>query len=484
MNKLSEQDYLNLNIAETIPFGMDIVDVSGKILYANSKMKRLFGKDIEGELCWKVYRTNKEQCSHCPLKGTFEIGETSVCESTGILDDRIFEISHTAILYHQQKAILEIFQDITQRKRDEVETNVIKNRLQSVFDNMQEAYFQTDTNGIFTFANPAVFKLYGYKEEDLLGQHASVLYADSTVRDEIVPALQKEGKLTDFITRGVGKDGSTFWISVNAQYMYDESGDYLGIEGVVRDISSRIQYERDLIAAKQKAEENDRLKKAFLVNISHEIRTPMNGILGFVSYMSDPGFCKGEKSEFIKIINNCGERLMNTINDIIEMSKIEIGDIQLNQEEVDVSDLMRALYNSFSPQASEKGLGFEMINQTEQLISCDGEKIKIILKNLIKNAIKFTDSGKVEIGDYFGNKSICFYVSDTGMGIPKEKHDTIFDRFVQAENGLNRDYEGTGIGLTIVKSYVEALKGTVEVESEVGKGSTFVVTIPIINPSI
>jgi len=207
----------------------------------------------------------------------------------------------------------------------------------------------------------------------------------------------------------------------------------------------------------------------------------MNGILGFINFLDEPDLDEKDRRSFIDIVNKSGQRLLNTINDIVEISKIEIGDIRLFYEETDVADLMRFHFDFFSHQAKEKGIKFkirEQIEGSEALITTDKQKLDGILMNLIRNAIKFTTKGIIEIGNYIENEKLYFYVSDTGKGIPDEKLEIIFDRFVQVELGSTRSYEGSGIGLSIVKAYLEALEGDIKVKSENGKGSTFLFSIP------
>lgn len=242
-----------------------------------------------------------------------------------------------------------------------------------------------------------------------------------------------------------------------------------------------VKNQNDLILAKMKAEESDKLKSAFLANMSHEIRTPMNAILGFMNLLNEPDLNDEDRSNFLKIINKSGERLLNTINDILEISKIEIGDIKLNFENVNILELLQYYCDLFKIQAYEKGVNLVLIKQTKEEtthIRTDKHKLDGILMNLLKNAIKFTNQGKIEFGCYLENGKLCFFVTDTGKGISKEKLDTIFDRFVQEELGNTRENEGSGIGLSIVKAYVELLNGQIEVDSEISKGSTFKVTIP------
>lgn len=374
-----------------------------------------------------------------------------------------------------------VIRDITQRKKTEDELVEVNHKLQGILDNMDDAFFQIGLTGNITYTNAAAAKIYGYTSiNELIGRPILDLYADKNDRDRALADIKKDGRIHDWNAQGLRKDGSQFWASLNGKFMYDENGTIIGSQAVARDIDSRKKIENLLEKAKERAEESDRLKTAFLLNISHEIRTPMNGILGFMGFLKEPDLSEAEKSEFIKIINKSGDRLMNTINDIVEISKIEIGDIHLHYEHIVLSEIMQYHYNFFHLQTKEKGLSFEITNQIELTLKTDKHKLDGILMNLIRNAIKFTDNGKIEIGNYIKDDFVCFYVSDSGSGIPNDKLELIFDRFVQADAGLNRGYEGSGIGLSIVKSYTEALNGRIEVKSEVGKGSTFIVSIPYI----
>lgn len=604
-----EQLMLNQLLTETIPFGMDIIDSSGTILFANQNIKKIFGQDIVGRTCWKIYRTDQEQCNLCPLKEGINIGKTKICESAGIIGDRVFEIFHTGFLLNGEKAILEIFNDVTTQKQREEENNSNKILLQNIIDNLQDGYFRTDADGNLTFINPEGLSMYGYTNEELLGRPSKILYANEKERDGLIKSLFHSGKISDYSIQGKKKDGTTIWVSMNVQWIFDKDGNVIGTEGVVRDISERIRleneieesrkkfelmlesisvgifltsehhvkidyinshftqmlgydisdvptiarwlelaypdeayrnevatdlttqvmkasvddsfkilmeskvtckdgsskqiiwsgymlgpqllgcgidvtsarkYELDLIAAKEKAQESDRLKTSFLLNMSHEIRTPINGIFGFMSLLNQPDLNNIEKSDYINIIRQSGERLMNTMDDIIEISKIEAGDILVQYEDVDLSEFMLVQYTYLSDKATEKGLKSKFSSNLTLRIRTDKNKLGVIIKNILKNAIKFTEQGEIELGGYLQDGFACIYVSDTGRGISADKIESIFNRFVQSDTSLSRGYEGSGIGLSVVKAYVEALNGKIEVVSEIGKGSKFIIYIPII----
>ena len=239
---------------------------------------------------------------------------------------------------------------------------------------------------------------------------------------------------------------------------------------------------KTLESAKLKAEESDKLKSAFLSNIAHEIRTPMHGILGFADMLKTASLSNEQMMEYIAIIEKSSGRMLNTITDLIEISRIESGQTEINLSILDIDGQLDSIYAIFKPEADKKGIHLTVKNSLEiegLHIRTDREKLDTILTQLLKNAVKYTKKGTIEIayeqkGDY-----IEYSVKDTGIGIEKDKQHSIFGRFTQAENSLSKIYEGSGLGLSITKAYVEMLGGTVWVESEPGTGSTFYFTIAL-----
>ena len=243
----------------------------------------------------------------------------------------------------------------------------------------------------------------------------------------------------------------------------------------------RTAREKELLFAKEKAEESDRLKSAFLANMSHEIRTPMNGILGFSELLKEPRLTGKEKKNYIQIIQKSGQRMMDTINDLIDISKIESGTMELHLSEVNINEQLDFFYSFFKPEADKKGLQFsckKALPNKEAVMVSDREKLQGILSNLIKNAIKYTHEGSIEFGYRMQDRNIEFYIRDTGIGIAKNRQEAIFDRFIQADLSLSKPYEGAGLGLSITKGYVEMLEGEIRLESEPDKGTIFRVTLP------
>ncbi len=268
------------------------------------------------------------------------------------------------------------------------------------------------------------------------------------------------------------------------QESYTET-DKLVMEIIAHHVGSfieRIQYLEELVQAKEKAEESDRLKSAFLANMSHEIRTPMNGILGFTNLLLEPDLSSAQKESFIKIVHQSGQRMLNTVNDLVEISNIEAGVVHVSVQETDFNERVEELIHFFKPEAEKKGLELivdQFLPFTAKNITTDQNKLDSILTNLIKNAIKYTDSGTINVCCRTRGPLVEFYIKDTGVGIPEDRQGIIFERFFQIEIAdKTRIFEGSGLGLAIVKSYVEMLGGKIWVESQEGKGSTFYFTLP------
>ncbi|MDP2721996.1 MAG: response regulator [Bacteroidales bacterium] len=248
-----------------------------------------------------------------------------------------------------------------------------------------------------------------------------------------------------------------------------------------------------LSEARIKAENSDRLKSAFLVNMSHEIRTPMNGIMGFADLLKSPDLPGEKQQEYIDIIKRSGHRMLNIINDIIDISKIESGLMEVVLSDTSINEIIEYIYTFFKPEMDNKQIQFSIrksLPDKKDIIKTDHEKIIAILTNLVKNAIKFTNTGSIEVGykivSLIHESMIQFYVKDTGIGIPKDKLNSVFERFIQVGTQNINTEQGAGLGLSISKSYVEMLGGSIWVENNFNHdqevvGSTFFFTIPYSN---
>ncbi len=493
--KNAETDLRNSNefnqlLLKTIPFGMDIVDEKGNILYLSDRLKQQIGEDSLGKKCWNLFRDDHKQCSTCPLQNGISQGETNTIEAYGLFGGKIFEVTHTGMIYNGQAAMLEIFMDITDRKRVESELLASERKYHAIFDNVQDVFYQTSIEGIVIEISPSISYFTEFNANEIIGKPISDIYNDSNDRIALVDSLVKHGEIKDYELILKTKSGKLKFTSINARLIYDSSGRPDHIDGAIRDITERKKSEHELIVAKEHAEESDRLKSAFLGNMSHEIRTPMNGILGFSELLKDPGLSGDKQQEYIRIIEKSGERMLNVIDEIVDISKIESGLMKLNLSETDVIEQLEFVYSFFKKEVGTKGLELYLNRSMpfpEFIIITDREKLYSILTNLIKNAIKYSEKGEIEIGcdlvEMHDRASLLkFYVKDTGIGIPSDRQKAVFERFIQADIEDKMARQGAGLGLSIAKAYVEMLGGEIWLESKEGKGSVFYFTLPNSGP--
>lgn len=238
----------------------------------------------------------------------------------------------------------------------------------------------------------------------------------------------------------------------------------------------------DLFCAQEMAMQSEKLKDSFVSNMSHEIRTPMNAIVGLTSFLNDPGLSKADAFDFIETINSSCRQLLTVIDDIVDISKIESGQIQITSGEVDLNNLLRDLYSVHRNMGKQNNINFTYSTgnpDDDAKFRTDGLRIRQVFCNLLNNAFKFTETGSIEFGYYPTDGAIKFYVRDEGIGISPELQSSIFSRFWQAESSISRSYGGLGLGLPISKRIVEKMGGTIWVESEPGKGSIFYFSLPV-----
>lgn len=341
----------------------------------------------------------------------------------------------------------------------------------------------TNTNGEIEYANPKFIETTGYTIEEVVGKNPRFLKSGHTSSNEYNELWQtlSVGKEWHGEFHNKRKDGSFFWESATISPIINAQGESTHFIAIKEDITERKIAEQELINAKLRAEESDRLKLVFLANMSHEIRTPMNGILGFTELLKEPHLTGRKQKEYISIIEKSGKRMLNIINDIISISKIESGLIEVSLSETNIKEEMKYIHNFFQLETKQKGIQLHISKELPakySIIKTDREKLYAILSNLVKNAIKFTNQGTIEFGCEKKGENIEFFVKDSGIGISNSQKNVVFERFRQANESLTRSHEGSGLGLAISKAYVEMLGGKIRVESEEGKGSTFYFTIP------
>jgi signal transduction histidine kinase len=256
----------------------------------------------------------------------------------------------------------------------------------------------------------------------------------------------------------------------------EETGRVIGSRGILYDDNHRQRILDNILESRNHADEAERLQAAFLHNISHEIRTPLNAIVGFSTLLEECSDSPERRREYLEIILRSSDHLLEIIDDIMEISKIEAGTVTLSREKVDLNLMLRKVYDQFNRIAAEKGIilnYFAKPDAGDPEIYTDSYKVTQVLRNLVSNGLKFTCEGSVEFGYVRKEKDIEFFVSDTGIGIPREQQADIFSVFYQGDSTEKRYYGGTGLGLTIAKAYVELMGGVIWFTSEPGKGSEF-----------
>jgi PAS domain S-box-containing protein len=387
---------------------------------------------------------------------------------------------------------------------------------ESIISNAQDGIVVLDLNCNFLLVNRAFIRICGHEEKTLVGQNCTeLLNLTKDSKKVYLNNILKTSKTYSSEFEISNFNGSKLPVTLSSAYIYDEAGNPESIVAIVKDMTeykkvlNELTYHKDhlevlvkqrtmeleevnsqLSISKEKAEESDRLKTAFLSNMSHEIRTPMNAIVGFSYLMKDPELGTETRNQYIDIITSKGNLLMHIINDIIDISKVEAGEMEIKMTACNVNHLMDELFTTFSKlqeSAQKTGIDLRIVKpeKDEDVYICtDTYRIKQVLSNLIDNAIKFTHKGFVEAGYGIINegyeKRLRFYVKDTGIGISSQNSDLIFTRFRQIDESHTREYGGTGLGLSISKKLVELLGGNLEMESSFGQGSSFYFSIPFL----
>lgn len=476
-----------MSLINTIPFGMHIVDMEGTILYHSEKMKELAGEDCTGKKCWEICSDNKKQNSDCPLLRKSSKDDTGVYEARNLFGGRIFSISYSKMLFRGKPAMLEIFQDITDKKVTEDELRRSESHYRSLVELSPDAILIVDFEGYVRYASQKVYPLLRIPESyNLTG--ASIL--DWISPDHHLKVMER---INDLLTenkspgnneyRLLRYDGSPFWAEVSSAVLPPVDGKENGLLVICRDISERKKTAAELIRTKEKAEEGDRLKTAFLKNISHEIRTPLNAIVGFSTLLDDPDMDRETIKNYTDIIIQSSNNLILVVENIIEMANIEIGIIKGRLIPCDIIGLMEKLFSESRFKFLARGLDFtytSLLAGGQSMVMTDVAKVEFILSAFLSNALKFTEKGSVGMECRKSGNTIEFIVADTGTGIRPEDEDRIFEKFYQTDYSLSRLREGTGLGLPISKAYAGIINGSVRVKSEYGRGSAFCLTIPFI----
>jgi signal transduction histidine kinase len=326
--------------------------------------------------------------------------------------------------------------------------------------------------------------MFGYSEDDDLSNTTKfdLLYEPEIGSLIIDTVLETKEVNTEIMLKR--KNGEKFIANLTLALLDDGFKD-ISIEGIVDDITQVAKARDEIIKAKDKAIEADNLKSLFLANMSHEIRTPMNAIIGFTNMLREDGLSKEERNSFIDVIQSNGNSLMTIIDSIVDFSKLETDQMSVSKSEFNFKPLFDSVFDHAQKllRTEEKHNAIKLVQDIPEnpdiRINSDRHRLGQVMNHLVSNAIKFTDEGEICIGYSINNEKINIFVSDTGIGIPKNKQKVIFDRFAKVNNDKNRLYGGTGIGLTISEGLTKLMNGKIFVNSEPKKGSTFTIELNI-----
>lgn len=406
-----------------------------------------------------------------------------------------------------------IVRDVSQRKKIENELIKSEEKYRTTIELAADTIILGDEKGKLISANLKATELTGYSIDELRTMNISQLFSKSTLnKSPLRYDLLEEGKVIINERLIQRKDGSEVHVEMNSKKM-----PYNTYISIIRDITERINIEKSLreneqllrkqnaeyqalneelnetnqkireineklITVSEKAQESDRLKSSFLANMSHEIRTPMNGIIGFSDLLQRPNITQSEINKYADIITKSSKQLLSIINDIIDISKIEAGQVTINISPIDINQLLKDIFNLYSVPSKNRNISLKLSfpkNSNSLTINSDETKINQIVGNLVSNAIKFTTNGEIEIGYIIKDSCLELFVKDTGIGIDPENHSLIFERFRQVEGTSSSSINGTGLGLAISKSLVEMLGGKIWVDSALGCGASFYFTLPL-----
>ncbi|MHC1730463.1 MAG: PAS domain S-box protein [Bacteroidales bacterium] len=401
------------------------------------------------------------------------------------------EISAYTVEVEGTRFFQSIGRDITDRKRTEEEMRESNKKLSTIINNLRGVVFRcnNDENWTMQYISDGIYELAGYLPNEFINNkirtYSSIIDPQDAGRiwQEIHTALNT-GYLYTIEYRIITSSGSRKWVWERGRGYYE--GDKLvALEGFISDITERKRIEEELIRAKEKAEQSDRLKTAFLHNISHEIRTPMNAIVGFTTLLDTPEITDESRRQYIDIIYQSSNQLLSIITDIVDISNIETGLVKISRSNVHLNTLIRSLFEQYRMRAQEKNLVLNFsthLDDNEAQVMTDETKVIQIFSNLLNNALRFTKKGRIELGYVVRGEMIEFFVSDTGIGIAPEHHEKVFERFYQVEGPSSKKYSGTGLGLSISKAYTELLGGSMWLISAQGEGSLFCFSIPFTRP--
>lgn len=479
------------HLIDTIPNPIFYKDVNGIYLGCNSAFEQYLGlskDEIIGKSVYDVapheladkYKEMDQALFNTP---GVQVYESSVMYADGTKHDVIFNKATYTNANGTISGLVGIILDITERKRTEEALRESEEKYRLLVEGQTDLVVKVDTDGRFLFVSPTYCEMFGKTEKELLGKKFMPLVHEED-REKTAKEMEKlyRKPYTCYVEqRALTKDGWR-WLAWADKSALDDQRNVIAIIGVGRDITERKHAEYELLRAKEAAEAANKVKSEFLANMSHELRTPMNAVIGMTSLL----LCDNptpEQKECLEIIRSSGEALLVIINDILDFSEMEKDRITLKIQPFDLRNCIKEALNQVAAKASTKNLrlAYTIDKTTPGTIIGDPTRLRRILGNLLNNAVKFTEVGEVGLSvssrELNGAYAIHFTISDTGIGIPRDRMDRMFKPFIQADMSTTRKYGGTGLGLAISKRLVELMGGRIWAESRMGEGSAFHFTI-------
>ncbi len=484
--KTFQTDKMFEDFMDDLPLGVFIKNSESRAVYLNKHMDRVFGKsNCLGKTPYNIYdRSTADRVmdeDKRVLAGESVMVEEVLSDKHG--RERIYTTHKFCLFDHEGKRqIGGVSIEITRRREAEYRLRILSRAIR----NSPVTVVITDPDANIEYVNPAFINSTGYSFAEVMGENMKIInsgHHDDLFFSDMWERIRKGAEWQGEILNRK-KDGALFWELVSISSVTNRDGEITHFVAIKDDISKRKQMEDALRKAKEKAEESDKLKSAFLANMSHEIRTPMNAIVGLSGLLGDPETAFSDRAQFSQLIRENSNVLLQLIDDIVDISKIEAGQIAMRPEPCNLEALMDEIYESFMPQIREREDDTVFVLKKEKSsvplhTVTDQQRLRQIITNLLSNALKFTEKGKIEFGySLEKDESLLFYVKDTGRGIPSDKLELIFDRFSQLDREDGDFHRGAGLGLSISKSIAELLGGSIWAESELGKGSCFYLSIP------
>ena len=471
--------------------GLGVVDTEEYFTFANPAACEIFGlpsdKLIGRSLNSFLDPQAIEEIQRQTLlrkKGQKSIYEIEITQPNG--ERRWIIVTATPQYDGERKfsSTLGIFRDITERKLAETKVRESEQRLHEIVDLTNDWIWEINAEWKYSFVSPKVFDILGYLPEKMIGRSPFdfLLPEDvAKVKERVRGMVHQFKPLNSIVNRARHKNGDLVYLETSGIAVFNEKGVYQGYRGADRDITLRILYERELIVAKEKAEESDRLKTSILSNMSHELRTPLNGILGFAEILKEE-LGKSEYEGMVDNIYESGRRLMSTLNSIITLSQLESGNITVSKKMIMIERSILSVIKSMDLLYSEKKIYINTTGIKPFSINTDDQLFRQLLQQILDNAIKFTEQGGITIETHEATESgrewVVVKISDTGIGIDKANYELIYQEFRQVSEGFGRKYQGSGIGLTSSKKIIDLLGGVITIESEPDKGSCFSIWLP------